>query len=278
MGKRYRKTSRLAPEQIESRVLLSAITDLIIVNHIQSQRAAVQNLFLQGGSSNVSSPIQNQSESATAVPSSITVGGQTFTQVKSIATSSNQGPQGTNVALTPTGFLTPQELKNETFNAVFKGPYTVGPGPTSDEAADYYIRGAGQGTTFLHGDIQLRIVVPKDPGTPFGAVSAIFDRNLNSNTVLGFDSSTPQLDANGQQINVDAAGRPNFLSPITVDVNSSSGLYDEAFSQGTISITYMPSRTRTRGLIGQGTAIIRIHALIYTPNVDFILANSDIDP
>ena len=170
----------------------------------------------------------------------------------------------------PTGTLTPHELKRELFSANFVGPYSIGPGRTSTEAKQIYIRGAGQANTFLHGDIQIRIITPKDPSTQIGGVSAIFDRNLNSNTVLGFDLTAPQQD-------VDRAGRPNLLSP-TIDVNESSGVYDEAFSQGTVSIRYIPSSKHTPGVIDQGTAIVKIRAQIYTTGVDFILANSDLNP
>ena len=57
----------------------------------------------------------------------------------------------------------------------------------------------------LHSDIQLLIITPKDPTTPIGGVSTIFDRNLNSNTALGFDLTAPSQ-------YVDKAGPPQLLS------------------------------------------------------------------
>ena len=47
---------------------------------------------------------------------------------------------------------------------------------------------------------------------------------------------------------------------------------------GTIDIHYIPSGKHTPGVISQGKAIVTIHAQIYTPNVDFILRNANIDP
>ena len=121
------------------------------------------------------------------------------------------------------------------------------------------------------GDVQVRIVKPLDPALPNSGVLAIFDRNLNSNTVLG-------LDFLGSYTSVDHAGRPDFFNQVSVDANLSSGLYDEAFSQGIIQIHYIPSGKQTAGVFSQGTAIIKFHLQIYTPQVGFILANSSINP
>jgi hypothetical protein len=189
----------------------------------------------------------------------------------SIALPTNQGPQGPNLALVPTGTLTPHEIRRELFVAVFQGPYTVGPGRTSTEALQTYIRGAGFANTMRHADIQLRIITPKDPKAQIAGVSAIFDRNLNSNTVLGFDVSSPPT-------NVDRGGRPNFFPQASIDVNESAGVYDEAFAQGTFKIRYIPSSRHTPGVISQGKAIIAIRAQIYTTQVDFLLRNTDINP
>lgn len=242
MDRRKLRGLRPSVERFESRALPSAITSIMA-----SQPHAIHGRVPGGG------------QSIRFVPSTT-----------SIAVPTNQGPQGTNLALVPTGNLTPHELRRERFVAAFIGPYSVGPGRTDTEAQQVHIRGAGGANTFLHGDIQIRIITPKDPSTQIGGVAAIFDRNLNSNTVLGFDLTAPQQD-------VDRAGRPNLLSP-TIDVNESSGVYDEAFSQGTVSIRYIPSGKHTPGVIDQGTAIVKIRAQIYTTGVDFILANSDLNP
>ena len=95
------------------------------------------------------------------------------------------------------------------------GTYTVGAGRTSDERIQTFITAAGSANTMLHSDIQLLLVTPKDPSLPIGGVSAIFDRNLNTNTVLGLDESAPQ---SSQYIN--RLGLPSFLPTVSLDVNS----------------------------------------------------------
>jgi hypothetical protein len=125
----------------------------------------------------------------------------------------------------------------------------------------------------LHSDIQLLLVTPKDTSDPIGGVSAIFDRNLNSNTVLGLDESAPQ---SPQYVN--RLGLPSLIPTMSVDANLTAGLYDEGYSVGTINIHYIPSGKHTPGVISQGKAIVTIHAQIYGANVGFILRNSNIDP
>ena len=118
---------------------------------------------------------------------------------QSIAVPQNQGPfvesgDGSinNQALAPTGTLTKREQRRERFTAQFAGTYTVGAGRTSDERIQTFITAVGTANTMLHCDIQLLLVTPKDTSLPIGGVSAIFDRNLNTNTVLGLDESAPQ--------------------------------------------------------------------------------------
>ncbi len=116
---------------------------------------------------------------------------------QSIAIPSNQGPllldgMINNMALAPTGTLSNRELKRERFVARYVGTYTVGAGRTSDEAMQTFITGAGTANTMLHSDIQLLLVTPINRSLPIGGVSAIFDRNLNTNTVLGLDEGAAQ--------------------------------------------------------------------------------------
>jgi hypothetical protein len=133
------------------------------------------------------------------------------------------------------------------------------------------IRGAGTNTTMLHSDIQIRLAVATDPTLETTGASAIFDRNINSNTVLGLDLATSPT-------NVDNRGRPNVITSVTLDVNSSAGVYDEAFAQGVMDIHYYPSGKKTPGALDQGTAVVKIYGQIYGANVAFILRNTDINP
>ena len=157
--------------------------------------------------------------------------------------------------------------------AQFEGTYTVGAGITSDQRIQTFITAAGTANSMLHSDIQLLLVTPKNTSLPIGGVSAIFDRNLNSNTVLGLDESAPQSSPY-----INRLGLPTFLPTVSVDVNLSSGTYVESYSVGNMNIQYIPSGHHTRGVISQGRVIVTIHAQIYAPNVGFILRNANIDP
>jgi hypothetical protein len=253
MGRRILRDLRPILEEIERRELLSAITDVMAGNSIATGHKA-------------------QSAALRAISS------------QSIAATSNQGPLTTgapnpainpinNQALAPTGTLTPRQQRKEQFVARFVGTYTVGAGATSDQRIQTFITAAGTANTMLHADIQLLLVTPKNTSFPIGGVSGIFDRNLNTNTVLGLDESAPQ---SSQYIN--RLGLPSLLPTVSLDVNLSAGTYDEAYAVGTMSIHYTPSGKHTRGVISQGTAIVTIHAQIYTANVGFILRNANIDP
>ncbi len=239
MGRRKHRDLRPFLEEFERRELLSAITDVMAANSLAVTRGS-------------------KSTAATANSSSGSL-------------PSNQGPLALNLALTPTGTPTRREQRRERFTAEYVGTYTIGAGRTSTEAAQTFITGVGTANTMLHSDIQLLIITPKDSTTPIGGVSTIFDRNLNSNTALGLDLTAPSQ-------YVDRAGRPNFFPDISIDPNISGGTYVEAYSSGTMSIRYIPSGKHTPGVLGQGTAIVTIHARIYTANTSFILRNSDIDP
>ena len=245
MRRRIARNIRLDIEEVERRELLSAITDIMASNSLTLARGARAAAFSS----------------------------------QSIATLNNQGPltnsDGTinNEALAPTGTLTAAAKRKERFSAQYVGTYTVGRGQTSGQLIRTFITGVGSANTILHSDIQLLLVTPSDPSQPIGGVSAIFDRNLNSNTVLGLDLAAPQT---SQSVN--RLGLPTFLPTVSVDLNSSSGVYDEAYSVGTMSIRYIPSGKHTPGVLSQGTAVVTIHAQIYAPNVDFILRNAHIDP
>jgi hypothetical protein len=236
-------------EEIEPRELLSAITDVMAGNSLAAGRNA-------------------QSTLATAFSS------------QSIAVPTNQGPVTNpvtgaidNQALAPTGTLTKRQQKKDRFVAQYVGTYTVGAGQTSDQRIQTFITAAGTANTMLHSDIQLLLVTPKDTSDPVGGVSAIFDRNLNTNTVLGMDESAPQAPQYTNRL-----GLPSLLPTVSIDVNLSSGTYDEAYAVGTMNIQYIPSGKHTRGVISQGKAIVTIHAQIYTADVGFILRNASIDP
>jgi hypothetical protein len=244
-------------EVCERRELLSAITDILAGNSLAASRRAPH-------AQQVALVAPNQAAG-------------TRGSSQSIAVPQNQGPllnpNGTinNLAIAPTGTLTKREQRRERFVAHYVGSYTQGPGRSSDEVTDTFVTGAGPANTMLHSDIQILLVTPKDPTMPIGGVASIFDRNINTNTALGLDVSAPAQ-------NVDRGGRPNKLTRLAIDANISAGTYVEGFSQGVMTIRYIPSGRKTPGVISQGKAIVTIHAQIYTANASFILRNDNINP
>jgi hypothetical protein len=265
MGRRFHRDLRPDLEQFEHRELLSAITDVMSGHGLHSsrhtQRASV-NPAGGGGNSGSVSTISG------GFSASISLGGATLNQGPLL------NPDGTinNMALAPTGTPKPGQLKRERFVARYVGPYSVVPGQTSTQAIQTLIQGAGTANTMLHSDIQMRLVTPRDPSLPIGGVSSIFDRNINTNTVLGLDFAASQQD-------VDSGGRPSHFPIVTIDANISSGTYVESYAQGVVNIHYIPGGRRTiPGAISQGTAVVTIHAQIYSANASFILRNTSINP
>jgi hypothetical protein len=256
MGRRIVRDLRPSLELIERRTLLSSITDVMAGNSINADVLRSRATALATGQADTSA-LSSQS----------------------IAVPQNQGPllnpDGTinNQALAPTGTLTKREQKRERFVARYVGTYSVGAGRTSDESFQTFIAAAGTASTMLHSDIQILLVTPKNANLPIGGVSAIFDRNLNTNTVLGLDMAAPQTPPY-----INRLGFPSLLPKVSVDVNISSGTYVEGYAVGTMNIQYIPSAKRTPGVISQGKAIVTIHAQIYSANVAFILRNANINP
>ena len=257
MERRIPRGWRPLLELCERRELLTAITDIMAANSLASR-----------GSSGA-----RATQALTAAASQAGSNGGFVPSSTSIASANNQGPPavGTNLALTPTGTLTRRQQRREQFTAWFKGSYTIGAGRTSTEASQIFITAAGNANTMRHADIQVLIVTPKDSSAQISGVSTIFDRNLNGNTTLGLDLLAPQQD-------VDRAGRPDHFPTLTTDVNISSGVYVDSYGQGVMNIRYIPNGKHTPGVIDQGTAIVTIHAQIYSADTSFILRNANINP
>jgi hypothetical protein len=261
MGGRIRRGLRPGLELVERRELLSAITDVLAANslHADARIARAVTRPAEGGGQG--------SSGSSNFASSITLGTSTLNQGPLL------NPDGSinNMALAPTGTPKPGQLKRMQFKARFVGPYSVVPGRTTTQASQTLIQGGGTSNTMLHSDVQIRIVKPIDSSVPFGGVGTVFDRNINTNTALGFDLSAPQSD-------VDRGGRPDYFPTVSVDVNISSGTYVEAYGQGTLDIHYIPSGKRTAGVLSQGTAIVTMHMEIYAPDASYILRNAALNP
>lgn len=203
---------------------------------------------------------------------------QRFTQAPSNGSIPNNAP---NQLLTPTGTPTFRESHRENFHAKFVGEYTIGPGRFSTEAANFFFRGVGHTTQVLNADIQLRVVRPTNSTLDSTGALSIFDRNIDSNSVLGVDVyATPTQ--------LDALGRPTHLIVYALDPNISSGLYVEGLAQGTITIHYgavkngpphyAPPSRRLPGVLSQGTATLVMHAQVYGIQSVFSLRNVSYNP
>lgn len=176
----------------------------------------------------------------------------------------------TNQFLQPTGTPTTKETRREFFRFTFIGPYSKGPGRFSDELSQVYVRGAGRSTIYLHGDLQLKALVPTDPTRPTAGQLTIYDRNINSNTTVG-------LDLLGSTADIDRGGRPTHFQ-FQTDANVSSGIAVEALSKGTIDIRYLPGRGGIKGVADTGTARVTIQGTFYTLGTANLLRNVAINP
>ena len=194
------------------------------------------------------------------------------TNVTMLTPSMNQGVQGDATDfLAPRGNPTPHELARQQFKATFTGTYVLGGGRYDTQSRSFTFRGAGTGSYFLHGDVQLGTVTPKDPTRPISGLMTIFDRNINTNFVYGVDLAGDQVTG------TDRFGRPTKLS-YTTDVNVSSGITTESLSEGTITIRYHSGGHASRGIYAQGTASIVVQGRVYTLGTSQILRNANINP
>src|SRR4051794_3686293 len=82
------------------------------------------------------------------------------------------------LATAPNGFLQPtgqpsaHERVRQDVRFVFQGSFIQARGRTSDQESQILIRGVGSSTIFLHGDLQMGLVMPTDPLAPVGGAAA----------------------------------------------------------------------------------------------------------
>jgi hypothetical protein len=274
MGRRTHRSWKPSLELVERRELLSLVTNMLAIHHSGVVNSPKVRAMLAGNLMPATSQAVTGSPMAATTATGSSSGFNPTNQ--SIAVPQNQGYQapahpGYNLVLQPTGTASPGEVKRQLFKATYKGTYIIAPGAFSSQASQVFIRGVGSASSMLHSDIQMRLAVASDPSLETTGAAGIFDRNLNSNTVLGLDLATPRT-------NVDSRGRPNLITGVTLDVNASAGVYDEAFAQGVFDIHYYPAAKKAPGALEQGTVVVKIHAQIYSALVGFILRNSNINP
>lgn len=168
--------------------------------------------------------------------------------------------------VSPPGQPTKATLRQSFFQATFIGPYHLGPGRTSAESRQVYIRGAGRSTAFLHGTLQLRYVVPTDTAVKPVGVAVLLDRNINNGGTIG-------LDLTAVPGSVDRLGRVTRFT-WTVDDIYSGGSFTTASGQGTLKVKY--AAAPARGQTSAASLIFRGHVL--TQGVGDPTVNSDLDP
>src|SRR4051812_23314464 len=70
-----------------------------------------------------------------------------------------------------------QESGRDRFFAAFAGSYVIGPGGSVDTSRHTFIRGGGNSSAFLHGDILLSIDAPSDPSIVPTGKAALYVKN-----------------------------------------------------------------------------------------------------
>lgn len=166
-----------------------------------------------------------------------------------------------NQVTNPTGIPTPHEILRTRFSAAMSGPFRVGPGRYSTEAAQLFLKGGGTSNTFIHGDYQLRVILPTDPAQPPTGAMTIFDRNQAGGSQLG-------LLLTGSPADLDAFGRPTRMA-FTVDDTVSGGIFTGASGAGVVEIRYV-GRGRN-----QGTAKVLVQGQVYTLGTTYSLATAN---
>ena len=108
--------------------------------------------------------------------------------------------------------------------------------------------------------------MPTDLSRPTAGESTSFDKNINTNSVFGFDLV-------GSTADLDAAGRPTHFTAAT-DVNISSGTFVESQSTATVDIKYFPDGKSHRYGVSAGRATVVIRGFAYTFGTGNILAGA----
>ena len=155
----------------------------------------------------------------------------------------------------PTAF----ELARQRYFSTFTGMFTFTPAQFTSQSRVLRMRGVGTSTQFLHGNVQLAIALPSQPGGPIVGGAYLQDKNLVGSTLIG-------LDMNLDPSSVDAQGRPT-RGAWAADPNVYSGINFIAQGSGTVTIRYLGNRMT-----------ITFQGNLYTNSLTNPLANTDIQP
>lgn len=153
--------------------------------------------------------------------------------------------------------LNERGLAKFAFTGLFRGSFTTGPALFRDQSAQTFIRGGGTTSRTLHANTQIALYTPADPGGVTTGLVGIFDKNVANTGNQVFLSLT------GDPASVDRAGRPTRF---TWTAGDGAGGFGGATGEGTMEVSYAPSRRVPRGATSAGTASVIIRGVIVTDN------------
>lgn len=157
---------------------------------------------------------------------------------------------------------TPREAARERFFASFIGRAETGPPRFTDQAYQVFFVGPMTSSTFLRGNLVMRVYVPKDPTQPITGQAAMIVRNV-SNT-----GNELVLDLQGDA-QASGLAKPTQL---TWTVNGSSGgLYSGATGQGTVTIRYRHFGNAVGPRVIPGAATVIFHGTLVVNGVTNVL-------
>ena len=154
----------------------------------------------------------------------------------------------------------PIELARTRFTASFSGPFLIGPPHYTGQSALLSYRGLGTSNQFLHGNYQMILILPKDPGGDITGAAFLEDKNLVGGNAVG-------LDINIDKSSLDSRGRPTQGSWVT-DPNIYSGSFFFPQGSGTLRIVYPKN----------GRAAAFFTGRIYTNGITNVLGNAGLRP
>lgn len=223
MGHPDRRAARPSVETFESRELLSSMPAVLGASQAPRVSAAAvltQRLQQEGWAIVGTAPASRPRADVTAA-AAIDTGGTNLPPSSTLR--DNQSP------LFGDGVPTFHEQARQNFRAGFRGTSFVGPGRFSNQAAIHVYHGSGGSTSFLHGNLNMAIAAPVDPGANFVGEAVLSDRSTLGGT-LG-------LVLVGNPADVDALGRPTRLT-FSADPAVSSDAFAASAAEGTVSIHY----------------------------------------
>lgn len=147
---------------------------------------------------------------------------------------------------------TRREIGTDRFFAAFAGPYVAGRNDAVDPGRTLFIRGGGNSSAFLHGDVLMSIEIPPGPdpsGAPTGKASLFVKNYAVTSNLLILDLVGDPQDGRARD------GRPTRLTWSVGE--GSSGAFTGAEGQGSLEIVYQPGGKLPPHAIDAGRAGVK---------------------